>query len=247
MWQAGIVVKSTQDKELFLLLSYIGELGLKPGDRLPSIRNVAGALGLNPSQVRSSILKASALGLLETHPRAGTYVRQFDFSRILDLFTLLIAVGDVDSRFRLLHIHELKTILERGIFAAAAERATDEEIHELGMYVEESAQAPDVRSLVELDEQIHLVVARMSRNPFSVSLLSIINGMLRSDRLSNTAYFATRDATLRQHRQMYEAIRGRNIEEAVRLATIHGDRRKQLLMGDAPSPVALEGVASTAG
>lgn len=227
------IVKASKDKELFLLLSYVKELGLKPGDRLPSIKEIAAGLKMNASQVRSSLIKASALGIVETHPRSGTYLRGFEFSRLQDLFSLMIAVGDGDSRFRLIHIHDLKTILEKGTFAAAALRATDEELCELRTYIDESEKTNELERLIDFDEKFHLAVARMSRNPFSVALLSVINGLLRKDRLENANYMATKNDTLNEHRMIHESIKTRNIEEAMRLAEHHGDRRKKLLMDGA--------------
>jgi DNA-binding FadR family transcriptional regulator len=224
------LTNSPYDRDLFVLLSYVRQLEIEPGDRLPSIKEIAETIGLNQSQVRSAVLKASALGIIEVRPRSGNYLQRFDFSRVLDLFTLMIAMGDADNRFQLIHIHDLKTVLEKGTFAAAARSATDEEIHELGMYVEENERTEDVERLIDIDEQIHVLIARMSRNPFSVTLLQIINAILRKDRLENVEYAVTKDQTVRDHQLMYHAILDRDVERAVQLAEKHGDRRKRRLM-----------------
>ena len=65
--QAGGVVQR--------LIRYIKAEQLQPGDRLPSIRQLAQDWGVGRNAVRDGLLEAKTLGLVDLHPRAGAFVR----------------------------------------------------------------------------------------------------------------------------------------------------------------------------
>jgi GntR family transcriptional regulator len=48
---------------------------LKPGDRLPTIRQLAGDLVVNPNTVARSYRELEQAGLVESGPRRGTFVK----------------------------------------------------------------------------------------------------------------------------------------------------------------------------
>jgi DNA-binding LacI/PurR family transcriptional regulator len=56
---------------------------LKPGDRLPTVRDLANQLSINLHTVRKAYLKLEELGLVETRPGKGTHVLQYDLRRIV--------------------------------------------------------------------------------------------------------------------------------------------------------------------
>lgn len=57
----------------------------KPGDRLPSIRQLAGHLGINMLTVRSAYLRLEREGLVQTRQGAGTYILPFNPRVLMDL------------------------------------------------------------------------------------------------------------------------------------------------------------------
>lgn len=52
---------------------------LKPGDRLPSVKQLANSLVINPSTVARALRELEHLGLVESLPGRGSYVRS-DFA-----------------------------------------------------------------------------------------------------------------------------------------------------------------------
>jgi GntR family transcriptional regulator len=48
---------------------------LKPGDALPSVRKLAGELGINPNTVARAYLNLEQEGVIRTVPGGGTYVQ----------------------------------------------------------------------------------------------------------------------------------------------------------------------------
>src|SRR5436305_2078138 len=48
---------------------------LQPGDQLPAVREVAGGSGINPNTVLKAYHELAVLGVTETRPGNGTFVR----------------------------------------------------------------------------------------------------------------------------------------------------------------------------
>jgi GntR family transcriptional regulator len=48
---------------------------LRPGDQLPAVREVAGGSGINPNTVLKAYHELAVLGVTETRPGSGTFVR----------------------------------------------------------------------------------------------------------------------------------------------------------------------------
>jgi GntR family transcriptional regulator len=48
---------------------------LVPGDQLPTVRDVAGSSGINPNTVLKAYHELALLGLTETRPGSGTYLK----------------------------------------------------------------------------------------------------------------------------------------------------------------------------
>src|SRR5271156_3756670 len=65
------------------LLEHIEAAGLRVGDRLPSLRELAERLQVNTNVVRSGMAQAQAMGLVRIHPRSGAFVQSLDFAPLI--------------------------------------------------------------------------------------------------------------------------------------------------------------------
>lgn len=57
------------------VLTLVGDGALVPGDRLPTVRSLAGELGMAPNTVARAYRELEADGVLEGRGRSGTFVR----------------------------------------------------------------------------------------------------------------------------------------------------------------------------
>lgn len=226
--------KPTNENEVVLnLVKYINVFGLKEGDKLPSIRKLAEDWDVSPSVVRSGLLRASTLGLIRMHPRAGSFVQRFDFSHIGNMFSLLFEVAMSQAEPRILHLYQLKTVLEVEMFRIAASIATPEEIFELKKTLEGMEDLETQESFVQRDEDFHLTVAAIARNPIIETVFRAVLAMLRPDRLSNPFKKETRLEIVQDHKNLYQAICDKDPQRASSLAANHSDRRvRELLLSE---------------
>ena len=56
------------------LRAYVGEAGLKAGDRLPAERDLAASLGVSRASVKQAIVVLEVQGLVEARHGGGTYL-----------------------------------------------------------------------------------------------------------------------------------------------------------------------------
>lgn len=224
------LVADVEEKVVLKLIRYISDNGLRNDDRLPSIRQLADKWSLTHSQVRSGVLRASALGIVRMVPRSGIYVREFDLSHFIETLVVLFEAGFRGNRPPLLDLYDLKTVLEVGMFRRTAEIRTDEDVFELKQLLNQMESAKTRLKKIEFDEQFHLNVARMSRNRLYEPVLAAIQAMLRTGRLAEDFYEHDFANIMKDHYRLYEAINARDGDRAASLAATHSDRRKRRLM-----------------
>ena len=210
------------------------EKKMKAGERLPAIREFAELVGCTPSEIRTGIISLSSIGLVEIRPRAGTFVKSLDNNIIQTLFGIYLQQGMGGTNQNILHVYDLKTIIEPEVLALASQVRTDIELLELRAILIEQRKAVDTAKTAEfiiLDEKFHSKIAKITRNPLVSIIQDLLHAMLRPDRLSNPNNTEERFlAIIEDHVQLYEAIRNRDEESARALARKHSNRRKSELV-----------------
>jgi GntR family transcriptional repressor for pyruvate dehydrogenase complex len=143
------------------LLQYLLSGDLKLGQKLPSERQLAEALGIGRSGVREAIKSLNLLGLLEVRQGDGTYLT----GSTSDLLPEVIEWGLMLGERNVLDLVEVREHLEVFIAGLAAQRHSSEDLAELWDAVAkmESAES-DPDRYIEGDVQFHRVLARATEN-----------------------------------------------------------------------------------
>lgn len=219
------------------LIGWIDSGQLRPGDRLPSERELAVRLSVSRSSVREAIAALQVEGILQTRPGAGSFVveRQRSAAEVQAAEgRLAIAYA---SPFAMLQARET---LEPGIARAAAERAQpSERAAGLLEQMERSTDARDPAARAawsDADRLFHREIAAISGNPVLLALADQIAALmdeplwrrLRDDLISVPGRTVTH---LAEHRLIYQSV----IEgqpEAAALQALHHVQRVHRLMRD---------------
>lgn len=88
------MLDSTQDRKVYegILLQLheiIQEQNLRPGDKLPSERELSEQLGAGRSSVREALRALELLGLIETRRGEGTFLKHYRHNRLIDILGFL--------------------------------------------------------------------------------------------------------------------------------------------------------------
>ena len=185
-----------------------------PGDTLPTEPKVQEEFGVSRTAVREAIRLLSAKGLTVSRPKIGTKVRPRVDWNMLDADVLHWQIDQRPSDEFIHSLFEMREIIEPAAASRAAERATAEEIERLGRALD-GIQYGDHGSVEQIraDLAFHMTVLEASHNPMLRSIGGLIeSGLIISFSLGWRTVMGD-DAVL-QHRDVFEAIRDRNQEEA---------------------------------
>lgn len=139
---------------------------IESGTRLPSERELDEAFGVSRVSVREAIQLLQAKGYVEVRPGKGTFVVSEEIRKAVSLQSW---VGGRDQE--LLMMVELRMIVEPGIAALAAEKATPESAAALMETARALGECP--RAIIsQVDAQFHRQIAAMTGNALIEELLS---------------------------------------------------------------------------
>lgn len=177
------------------------------GDRLPSERAMAEALGISRTSLRKAIQVLAARGLLESRHGDGTYLRQTP-----DVVTTLPAdTGDLDAFADIL---EAREILEPAIAELACLRHTQEQLDQLKIITcDQQRRLLTGQDDGELDAAFHTALARCSGNAALVELMDDINTRYRHCRAPELRDREWRQFSVDTHLRIIDALERRSIAE----------------------------------
>ena len=193
-----------------MLMAY----SFKPGERINEVE-LAARIGVSRTPVREAMNQLRAESLLRFAPGKGYFCRDLDAQETFDLY-------------------ELRKAVETAAVRLAVQRARDEEIDALEVFL--GRTGPDADGLtpqqqVELDEAFHVSLLGMSGNAEMLRVLANINDRIRFVRLIDIGKTDRRE-TQREHLEAVRALRARDADACVALLEDHIDRRLEQITAD---------------
>lgn len=212
------------------------EGSLKPGDRLPSERDLALELSVSRPSLREAIQKMVAKGLLRTRHGGGTYVTDQLEAPFVDPWQAMLS-GHPMLQSDLL---EFRQMLESQAAYLAAERATkvDLELLESRFNDLEAIYAShNLTGCIDTDVAFHQAVAEAAHNVLighlTASLFRVIHGHISANLEHLYARPPRWDQLTAQHRAIWFAIRDHRPEEAAQAASNHIEFVRQSMADNA--------------
>ncbi len=189
---------------------------LKPGDRVPSERELAAMLGVSRPSVREAIMVLDAMGFLEAKQGGGTFVRTLTEASIADPLSTLVKTKDPAM---LRALAEVRMGLESWSAYLAARRADDAEIAEMfRVYAIMEEQAAHGGWDPEVDAEFHYVITAASHNSLQMHVLDSIHSLFHTTiQVALTEFYRQEghvEKLLNQHREIMEAIAAHDPERA---------------------------------
>jgi GntR family transcriptional repressor for pyruvate dehydrogenase complex len=156
------------------------EGALRPGDKLLPERELAEQFGVSRTAVREAVKALREKGLVEIQPGRGTFITNSTSEVMRDSLDLIVKVGLSNG---VANLNEVRTLLEPGIAALAAERVTASDLQTMEQAIEAmDAAMHDADVFAEADLEFHLALANATQNPLIPILLDPIVDLLREHR-----------------------------------------------------------------
>lgn len=189
---------------------------LKPGDQLPSERVLAEQLRVSRTSVREALRSLELLGVTESRPGGGTFIRLASPEAILQPLAALTRLHGLKD------VLEVRELLEPALAELAAERASDEDIAAMRAVLEQQERrVARGESFVEEDTRFHYLVAQAARNVLVLRMLHVVMDVLRASREEWLQSPERARASLEGHRTLLAAIEQRDPDAARTASETH--------------------------
>ncbi|MDJ0986611.1 MAG: FadR/GntR family transcriptional regulator [Desulfobacterales bacterium] len=144
---------------------------LKPGDKLPTERDMSQMFGVGRSSIREAIKGLVLSGYLESAQGKGTFVRKDLPVNDLDLTHLqntLVAE-------QIIELMELRIILECNAVKLAAQRARAQDIERITQALERMrACQSDIKKFYDPDFEFHVAIAEATHNEMICEMMKLV-------------------------------------------------------------------------
>ena len=180
-----------------------------PGDRIPSITQLAKELRVGAGTIREALRSLQSIGMIKIEHGSGVYVTGARPST--GLSSHFQNVGDG----LLLSLAETRRILEPELASLAAERGTDEELMEIeGLVSKMEDEQKQGNDFAELDVLFHRQIAKAARNPILYQTMEGVSDLFLESRRAILLDPNAVLRALRYHALIAEALRLRNASQA---------------------------------
>jgi GntR family transcriptional regulator, transcriptional repressor for pyruvate dehydrogenase complex len=182
---------------------------LRAGEMLPPERALAIRYGVGRPLVREALRSVEELGLIETRPGRGTFVRSGNVSAVHRQLGVAIRRRGVTAA----QLSEARITLEGEAASLAASRATAADTAVLRAALEQLEPSEAVEH-VRNDLTFHLAVAAAAHNPVIEMMLESIAPLTVALMARSVGDLEVMDRSQPYHRRVLEAIEARDPEAA---------------------------------
>jgi DNA-binding FadR family transcriptional regulator len=194
---------------------------LKPGDRLPSERDLCETFGVSRVTVREALRVLEAGGLVEIRvgARGGAFVTVPSSERVGAGLADLVSLSPLTAA----EVTEARQVFEIGIVPIVVRRVTDEDLAELYRMCQDQRAALDHGAYpVRLSAQFHIRVAGATHNAAIEMLVHSFHGPLLGsleEAHENAPAMSVRG--VREHLDLVKALERRDAEAATGIMSRH--------------------------
>ncbi len=204
------------------LKSAILEGHYKPGDKLPTERELCELFQASRSSVREALRALENAGLVtkRTGKYGGTYVNTANTGPLISGFKDMLQLGQLSLE----HIRQARLVFEPSVAYEAAKNATDEEIVRLkNLHARHKASLLEGQEENYYDQSLHIALAEITQNPVLVLIMQVFNE-IHDQRIQHIAMDEdSKQLLIRQHAAIVEQIAARNPQAAAQAMRKHID------------------------
>jgi GntR family transcriptional repressor for pyruvate dehydrogenase complex len=172
----------------------------KPGDLLPSEKEISERFGVGKSSVREAIKMLHVLGVVESKQGIGTRIRETLGSDVMTSLLLNLTLQQSTSQ----QLLEFREMFEVAYTEMAMEKATEADKQKLLENIEIiEDKFKEGKLSVDDDIEFHKVILEMTRNPFVIKIGHTVFELLRPS--MHSQYYSTEKA-VSDHKSIVEAF-----------------------------------------
>ncbi|WP_245413424.1 transcriptional regulator NanR [Mangrovicella endophytica] len=183
----------------------LGEL--KPGDQMPSERELMEQFGVGRPAIREAMQALSNIGLLTITHGERAKVLQLSPRSLIGQVDTVAEIMLSTSPDALSHLKDARAFFERGIIRQAAERATAADLQALWDLVALQREAlGNAEAFIAADMRFHTRIAAISGNPIFEAVSEAMLGWLKQYHTDLLIWSGKEKLTLAEHGEIVGAI-----------------------------------------
>jgi GntR family transcriptional repressor for pyruvate dehydrogenase complex len=200
---------------------------LRPGDKLPSERELADMLRVSRSSIRDAIRGLELKGLVEPRQGAGTIVREISVEALANPFANALK----RRRELVSELLDFRKMLEPPLAARAATHASSDEILEMEEILrrQEQKQIQGDAAVAE-DAEFHYSIALAADNSVVLKVIDIIMDLLRDTRERSLQVQGRPQKSFAGHRRILAAIKRHDAESAMAAMRRHIEDVEEIVL-----------------
>ncbi len=226
---APIRRRKLADEVLERLIELIQQGELRPGEQMPSERDLMTMFGVGRPAVREAMQALASMGMITiqhgerariTAVTAQSMIDQIDRSA---RYLLSTSPKTVD------HLKEARLLFEVGMVRIAARKASAADIAELGQRIASmEANQGDHDAFIQADMAFHNTLAGISRNPIYNAVSQAMLQWLAEYHVDMVSVPGAEDVTLGEHREILQSVAAHDADAAEQAMTRHLTRASSL-------------------
>jgi GntR family transcriptional repressor for pyruvate dehydrogenase complex len=202
---------------------------LKPGDKLPSISEMAAQMDVGISSVREAVKMLEVLGILESRQGSGTFVSPNISDSAFNVFSLQMLLMPRSVK----DLVEFRRIYETVFTHLAASNIQPEDIEDIEKIVsnQELMAKSKTKAFGEKEEwDFHSRVLEATHNPYIISMGKAMLELFLST-LPQSAEVVSNFSIVTDHRNLFEYMKAKNYGGMDKILNKSFDGWEQRLLG----------------
>ena len=185
----------------------ICDRALKPGEKLPPERELAGMFHVSRGSLRDAVRALEVTGFVEARQGEGTVVRTPSADSLLNPLTAAL----LQRREFVAEILEFRAMFEPVLARRAARHASREDLQCLEAIIRrQQVKVHRGELAIEEDTEFHNTIAHAARNEVVLKVLDVFMDLLRESREQSLQVEGRLQKSLQGHRQILHAIQRRD-------------------------------------
>jgi DNA-binding FadR family transcriptional regulator len=205
----------------------------KPGDRLPTEKELAEQLGVGRSSIRETIKVFNYLGVLESKSAKGTFVcSRASISR--EVLTWALLLGEDDIRM----VIDLRAAIELWSYIQLTERfhnapydtiALVDSLNAVLTRMSQAIASQDTSAVIQADYDFHRCIIEGVSNTLFVDFYDILRSFLLKEIEASQSRYMDRTKIFEEHRALLDALVSGDLQTAINAYQGHIENIKRLL------------------
>lgn len=176
---------------------------LKPGDKLPSERELAEIFQVSRGSLRDAVRALEVTGLVEPRQGEGTVVRAPSAESLINPLTTVL----LRQKVFVSELLEFRAMIEPVLARRAAKHASPEDVAHLEEILRRQQEKADRGEFaIEEDTEFHNAIAQAAKNSVVLKVLDVFMELLRESREKSLQVEGRLQKSLEGHRQIFHAI-----------------------------------------